>query len=384
MLKDPQGASYWDASREGIRVSLGEAAVFSLSTLLGDAAEHLKNSGLELAEDCQIEIRFSLPNWIGDDLEHRTAHRRMFQTAVVVTGLLGNLGFAGLPRVGQEIDVKEWRTKVGATRESTGCQQLFEKDSPDSEQTFTVGTHQNIRFRLVAESCAAGFPQLEQLLISPESARKTEDHWVKLLVVDVGAGSTDAGYFISSRRTDGKLLLNYLKPARTLDYAGEQLTEMIKEFYYRAKNRDMTIQEAETLKLGAPDEWKTQQFVSDWKGRIAKSVASYISYVPDDARLGETSIPGLKILMTGGSGLVEDLGNAIREEVVEALLRRGVPGNVASRTEVLELTLDWPEDRIDRARRAVSIGAGSGSLAELKYRKALVPSVTGPGKLEKW
>jgi len=158
---------------------------------------------------------------------------------------------------------------------------------------------------------------------------------------------------------------------------------MIKEFYYRTKNRDMTIQEAETLKLSAPDEWIDQQFVSDWKGRIAKSIASYISYVPDNARLGEPSIPGLKILMTGGSGLVQDLGKAIREEVVEALQRRGVAGNVANRTEVLELTLDWPEDRIDRARRAVSIGAGSRNLAELKYRAALA-SVTGTGTLEKW
>lgn len=75
--------------------------------------------------------------------------------------------------------------------------------------------------------------------------------------------------------------------------------------------------------------------------------------------------------------LVEDLGQAIREKVVEALMRRGVPGNVANRTEILELTLDWPEDRIDRARRAVSIGTGSGSLAELKYREALAPSVPG-------
>jgi len=73
LLKDPQGASYWDALRDGIRVSLGEASALSLSTLLGDAAEHLANSQLELAGDCHIELRFSLPNWIGDDLEHRTA-----------------------------------------------------------------------------------------------------------------------------------------------------------------------------------------------------------------------------------------------------------------------------------------------------------------------
>lgn len=384
LLKDPQGASYWDALRDGIRVSLGEASALSLSTLLGDVAEHIANSQLELTQNCDIELRFSLPNWIGDDLEHRTAHKRMFQTAVAVTGLLGELGFAGLPRVGQETDVDEWRTRVGSVLRTSGCRALFELTSPNPEETFCVLPRQNIRFRLVAESCAAGFPQLEQLLIPADRPSKTQDHWVKLLVVDVGAGSTDAGYFISSRRINGDLLLNYLKPARTLDYAGEQLTEMIREFYYRTKNRDMTIQEAEILKLGAPDEWKDQQFVSDWTERIAKSVASYIFYVPDEARLGETSIPGLKILMTGGSGLVGGIGNAIREQVVDALMRRGVASNVASRTEVLELTLDWPEDRIDRARRAVSIGAGSGRLAQLKFREALVSSPMGPGKLQRW
>jgi len=218
----------------------------------------------------------------------------------------------------------------------------------------------------------------------PEDARKTEDHWVKLLVVDVGAGSTDAGYFISSRKADGKLLLNYLKPASALDYAGEQLTEMLKRFYLRKKNREMTIQEAETIKLNAPDEWKDEQFVVDWREQIAEHVGEYMRHVPDELRLGEPLIPGLKIVMTGGSGLVEGLDRAVWNAVAAALARREIPHNVANRTEITELTLDWPEDRFDRARRAVSIGAANSSFAQLGYVEGFGKATLIKTSVQRW
>src|SRR5260370_14643603 len=124
------------------------------------------------------------------------------------------------------------------------------------EREFVSPANGGISWRLAPESSAAGFPQLLRLLMPVEEAKKTQDHWVKLLVIDIGAGSTDAGYFISSRTFSGDLLLQYLRPAVTLDYAGERLTEMLKEHYLRYKNREITIQEAETIKLIAPDEWK--------------------------------------------------------------------------------------------------------------------------------
>jgi hypothetical protein len=162
-----------------------------------------------------------------------------------------------------------------------------------------------------------------------------------------------AGYFISSREADGRLILNYLKPAATLDYAGQQLTEMLKKYYLQKRGRDMTLQEAETLKLNAPEEWKNQTFANSWRDRIAEYVGEYMFRVEDERRLGEPAIPGLKIVMTGGSGLVEGLDRAVRNSVVDALAQRGIPGNVCNRTEITELQLKYPADRFDRARRAV-------------------------------
>ena len=133
---------------------------------------------------------------------------------------------------------------------------------------------------------AAGFLPLVHLLedVPPES--RAAQHWVKLLVVDVGAGSTDSGYFVSSRRIkDQHLVFNYLPSALTLDYAGEQLTEMLRDYIRRTRRRDVTKAEAETLKLTAPEDWINQSFVEDWRSKIARSVEEYILTVPDQLRL---------------------------------------------------------------------------------------------------
>jgi hypothetical protein len=317
LLKDPQGASYWDAIREGIGISLGDASGFVLSVLLADVLDHTHKTGLLITDQTSIILRYSLPNWIGPDPEHNAARRRMFQPAAVVSCLLANGGFTVLPHVGQDVLVSGWRRLVSLTRDAADCQRLFQAFPGDFgsmvEQHFSVGM---VTWRLAAESSAAGFPPLQRFLISSEHARKTQDHWVKLLVVDVEAGSTDAGYFVSSRKVkDGTLLLNYLQPARTLDYAGEQLTEMLREYYMREKYSDMTIREAEILKLSAPDQWKAEPFVGEWRARIARSVGDYMFRVPDNLRLGESAIPGLMIVLTGGSGLVDGLDRAILDEV---------------------------------------------------------------------
>src|SRR6266436_3938392 len=80
LLGDPQGASYWDAVREGIGISLGEAATLTIGCMLGDVYQQLSSEGLELTPRTEIAVRFSLPNWIGDDSEHKVARRRMYQT----------------------------------------------------------------------------------------------------------------------------------------------------------------------------------------------------------------------------------------------------------------------------------------------------------------
>jgi hypothetical protein len=224
------------------------------------------------------------------------------------------------------------------------------------------------KWRLAAESSAAGYLPLERLLEDIPKKATAQKHWVKLLVVDVGAGSTDAGYLISSRRLDGhELLMNYLPPARTLDYAGEKLTEMLRDFYARERNRDLGLEEAETMKVSATARWINEPFVQEWRAHIAKSVAAYMYRIPD-ARLGESAIPGLKIILTGGAGVVPGLDSTIKEAVTDALAHRGIAGNVANRTQVVQVPVRLIPDPIDAARRAVSLGAAQSEFAQLVCR----------------
>ncbi len=387
LIEYPLGPSFWDASwEESTGLSLGESSALSLAVILGDAAENMKANGLQIAlGQTEVRLCFALPNWVGQEQRELKARRQMFQACAVVGALIENEGLYALPKVGMEVPKEEWHQKILNIRQTSECRLVIEEFPTGFkdlvERHFSLPGARGLQWRLAAESCAAGFPKLERLLVDPAEAIKTEDHWVKLLVVDVGAGSTDIGYLVSSRNRQGQLFFNYLRPAPTLEWAGEKLSEMVRDFY-RSKGREITPEEAEILKLNAPDEWKNEEFVKDWIKRIANRVGDYIVSVPDTARLPEPSIPGLKILLTGGSGVVPGLGLDVEVEnaVKQALMKRrsDVPTNVVSKTERVEAKLDWPQDPIDQARRAVSIGAGKKTFGELRYREKLEKAVKTP------
>ena len=103
-------------------------------------------------------------------------------------------------------------------------------------QRCTRGTIEGIRWELVFESCAAGFPYLlqhdwdtfEDTLRKFPASRRLR----KVLVVDVGAGSSDAGYLVRTvrpRDSQGIMrpLLIRLPAADTLERAGRWLTDRI-------------------------------------------------------------------------------------------------------------------------------------------------------------
>jgi hypothetical protein len=341
--------------------------------MLSDMYSCLVAEGVELADSTKIKFRYSLPNWTDSTPDHVVARKRMFQTTVVATCLLRQHGWGSLPKVGEPVSLQGWRDRIREAQQDTEATRLMAA-SPGSfaelvEQEYSIAGYS---WRLAAESSAAGFMPLNHLLRNVSPRSMAQKHWVKLLVVDVGAGSTDAGYFISSRNVNDKhLIFNYLPPALTLDYAGEKLTEMLREHVRRTKRRDISRAEAETMKVSAPEEWINEDFAVDWRKRIAKSVAEYIFRVPDQSRLSEAGIPGLKIVVTGGSGVVEGLDTTIRAEVYEALFNRPeVPQAVAGRTEVIPLVSPI-NDPVDAARRAVSTGAAHPSFADLKYTERM-------------
>lgn len=83
--------------------------------------------------------------------------------------------------------------------------------------------HDILKWRYLVESCAAGLPYLRTIVLnSPPGVPGLG----KLLVVDVGAGSTDIGYMlrtISVNSSSENLL--YFTPAPTCPIAGNKLTE---------------------------------------------------------------------------------------------------------------------------------------------------------------
>lgn len=367
LLADPMGADFWKAVREGIRVSSGEAAVLVISCMLSDVYASLANENIQLSQSTQIELRYSLPNWTQDDDEHNAARKRMFQTTLVATALLKQKGWDALPRIGEACDIEKWRDVIREIRESEEIKPL-KRSSPKTfaelvGREYVLG---HLKWRLAAESSAAGFTSLSHMLKDIPSNSDAQKHWVKLLVVDVGAGSTDSGYFISSReRLTERIVFNYLPPAITLNYAGESLTEMIRDHFQRQR-RVITQAEAEIMKLNAPEEWIREAFVEEWIRKIAANVAQYIRLVPDELRLMDELLPPLKILLTGGSGLVQGLDSAIKKHVIEALMQRGMSHVAAGRIDIASLNSEIP-DKVDAARRAVSTGAAQSKFARLVY-----------------
>lgn len=62
LIKDPN-VPFWTGQRRPMRLTLGELVSFSLWSLLSEAYLNLCQN--RPAEPSDIEVRFSLPNWVG-------------------------------------------------------------------------------------------------------------------------------------------------------------------------------------------------------------------------------------------------------------------------------------------------------------------------------
>src|SRR5207253_45792 len=86
----------------------------------------------------------------------------------------------------------------------------------------------------------------------------------KILVVDIGAGSTDAGYMLRTVQVkSGKPLLVWLPPSAALDKAGRWLTDHILADWAQS-GRGKTITEAELYKTSGSTDWYRKPFVDEW------------------------------------------------------------------------------------------------------------------------
>lgn len=365
LIKNPD-QPFWGGPQKRIRLTLGELVSFSLWFLLGEAYQNLCTTIGRGPE--KIDVRFSLPNWV--DIAEGAVGRACYdQAARVACHMFASdrEAWSRTPRPLRE----EWQEQIRRALELLN----MSDDSPidTDRQGFRsmlqrqYDVREGVKFRFVAESSAAG---LTGLRVTEEDESR---YLRKILVVDVGAGSTDIGYVIRSippKDSGASEALCQLPPANTCQTAGEDLTRRIVEVY-RSRGEEIGFDEAERRKtVGGDEEWLGHPAVAEWIRSIAEHVRRYVSDISDKRWLPE--MPGLQVLIAGGSGVVAGLREAILSATTEGLRQRGISVNVINATSSMSLKLEGPA-ATDANRLAVALGAASEDLPRLTYFQKLDP-----------
>lgn len=370
LIKDPDGL-FWVGPRKRIKLTLGELVSFSLWFLVSEAYNNLCDSvGTEPDE---VEVRFSLPNWV--DIDEGAVGRAWYEQAARVACHI----FAADRKEGSRVFSpvrEEWQLRV---QQALGELNI----SDDSEisrdhEGFSVLLQrppykiaEGVAFRFVAESSGAGLAGLRNEEM--EAGIEENKYLRKILVVDVGAGSTDIGYVLRSippARSGAREALCQLPPANTCQVAGAELSRAIVDIY-RSRGDVIGFDEAERLKtVGENKEWLTHPAVAEWRRTISDHVRRYVTDVADKRWLH--LVPGLQVLVTGGSAVVPGLREEILAAATDALKQRVIPLDVVVATSLIGLRLEGPMAN-DANRLAVALGAASEDLPRLSYFPKLDP-----------
>jgi hypothetical protein len=386
IISDP-ASPFWDGLRLDTQTTIGEAVAFSLVNLLKDLAAELTRRGIQRGSETPWDIGFSLPNWVEQEDEvQRMALRHFHQAVMVALAIFAHNELGKLPNPGEPFSIDQWRSLVAVFVEdfesshSAGWgdgEQGISAETLARKDTYHVGP---FRCSYIVESCAAGLPYLKAM----GDPREDDTPKIrKLLVVDVGAGSTDIGYMLRTiSPVDRQWVMNYFTPGNTHGLAGDDLTERIQRGLWDAGRRDVNFEEAQTEKeRGVGGDWPA---TLDWIRGIARHGADYIRVIDDTVRLPYD--PPLEIILTGGSGpSIPNLAQEIRRQVVEALQARGF-GQIAGRTDVASVVL--PEyglsDAIAYARQIVSLGAADPEKPRLSHLQRLTRAEPGKIRVVTW
>ena len=318
---------FWGGLQRGMRLSLGELFAFSLWRLMSEAyaaAPRVASKQPDL-----LEIRFSLPNWV--DIDSGAVGRATYEQAARVAC---NIFVADRTSWVQEQQPRRlvWQKRVSRALDELGISDDLPIDHhPQGFRTLLkqeCKINDNTRFRFVAESSAAGLTGL--LRSDQEDALGV----LKILVVDVGAGSTDIGYLLKTKQA-----LCQLPPANTCQIAGENLSRRILDIY-RSRGRQISFDEAELIKTtGSETGWRKHPTVKDWINAIADHVREYVSVVTDKRWLPYQ--PGLFVFVTGGSGVVPGLDKALLDATIDGLRSQKISATVRG-TKGLTIALRGP------------------------------------------
>lgn len=363
LIQNPD-AAFWTGPQRRMKLTLGELVAFSLWALVGEAYDNICRDDHKPAN---IEVRFSLPNWV--DAESGAVARAHYEQAARVACYRFASHRSAWSRESRPTR-RQWEKIVEEVLHTLS----LSDDSPidDDPRGFRsmlgrvseVG--QGVRFRFVAESSAAGLAGLRR------TGEEDPGYLRKILVVDVGAGSTDIGYVLRSIPNDPNAneALCQLPPANTCEIAGDDLTRRIVEIY-QSQGRVIATGEAEQIKVTGDDtKWLQYPAVNQWIENISAHVKHYVAGIPDRRWLPYK--PGLQVLVTGGSGVVPRLKDSIKAAVEKGLRSRRTDSEVVDATEEMQLILRGPGAR-NANRLAVALGAASEELPMLSYFEKLDP-----------
>lgn len=353
---------------------MGAGVVFSICTLFRDFLSKLSERELIANKSTEIEVGFSFPNWLKEnDFNAKTAANNYHQ-AIVISCCLFKIY---LPNPGKQYSVRIWEELISKIREDI----VFPSDNRISiadmtttkygPQDFNSGEDDNnLRWQYLVESCAAGLPYLRNIELETPPGLPGLG---KLLVIDIGAGSTDIGYMLRTiRPNDRGENLFYFPPAVTLPVAGDVLTEFIRGSH-DSMGKNITFKEAENFKITMSPEWINKPFAERWKKEICEHIEEYIKNSPDKRWL-DVNVP-LQVIITGGSARIEGLSTELKKAVIKGLTKRGLPHAVAENIEIISDNIFAGDFHIqdDYARMAVAIGSADKDKPSLKYRPQMDP-----------
>lgn len=363
LIRDPYGP-FWAGPRRQVRLTLGELVSFSLWSLLSEAYENLRRN--ISTEPSRIEVRFSLPNWVGVSgaAEARSKYEQAARVGCYIF-MRDRKAWVERPSPSRE----EWKGTVGKVLSDLNVSDDAEVDRSGFQSAIQkkFDVVDSISFRFVAESSAAGLTGLREF----EAESDRGKYLRKILVVDVGAGSTDIGYVLKTIAGVGaNEVLVQLRPANTCEVAGKALTENIVKIY-GVRGERIGFDEAERRKLsGGEDIWLDDPSVKEWKRRIAEPVETYVNELADERWL--PCEPSLHVLVTGGASVVKGLREEILAAVKRGLERRNVDSRVTDGTALMALDTSGRYAN-DVNRLAVALGAASEELPRLSYHERLDP-----------
>jgi hypothetical protein len=369
LIRAPLASYFWDSERPDTGTTLGEAVVFSLCSLLADADIHISTSfGAKWIED--LEVGFSFPNWLVErQRPYRIAAKNFCEAVALAVGLFVRHRGANLPKPGVAFPIERWKNLVRDARNSMPHEKAQELSIDNmTKLSFAVADH-GLKYAFVIESLAAGLPYLRA---TPDDDVRGLPGLAKLLVVDVGAGSTDVGYMLRAREKEtGEEGIYFFPPAGSLPRAGNDLTENIMR-YYAARGEPLTFGRAEARKLQQAD-WLGMPYVEVWKTSICQQVEQYIQGCTDRHWL---HLPApLNIVLTGGSGVVAGLRQGVERAVCEGLKKRQADISTASKVRLLggHLALMNLSTEAEYARRAVCLGVTEPHKPRVRYMSKMEP-----------